>query len=279
MHEQLSDADRTVLADALSAPTAPLRGPTGERVLVVTTVVVESLAAEGPALVGTAQVWLGHAGRGAARVGEHVLMLRRVPDLEATAVHLSAPDDVAGAVVGHGMVRLAAGDVARVRGRGSPPGGHRAWAHVLGWDPAAAGHNRDELATAMARGCQAYLEEGHPPVDVVRFVADLRRATRVSWLASVRRPEVFGDPGGSEVAVRRFWRRVMANVSPAELAAMGPAVEGGEHLGAWVLRRGEADWAGVHEFNELGARLARAMRRAELQPGFGTGFDPGGIGA
>lgn len=81
------------------------------------------------------------------------------------------------------------------------------------------------------------------------------------------------------MAVRRFWRRVLAHVSPAELAAMGPAVEGGEHLGAWVLRRGKADWAGVNEFNELGARLARAMRRAELQPGFGTGFDPGGIGA
>ncbi len=114
---------------------------------------------------------------------------------------------------------------------------------------------------------------------MVELLADLRRAARVSWMASVRRPEVFGDPGADEAAVRRFWRRVLAHVTPAELADLGPVVDAGEHLGAWVLRRGAAEWAGVHEFNPLGARLARAMRRAELQPGFATGFDPGGIGA
>ena len=273
----MTEADRAVLIDALSAPTAALHGPAGERSLVVTTVDVEPGVDGG--LVGTAQVWLRHGGQGARRVGEHVIALHRVPELEATAVALRAPDELAGMLVGHAMVRLAAADVARVRGRGAPPGGHAAWAWVLGWDPAAADHNRAALAAAMSRGCLAFVEEGYPPVDVVKFESDLRRAVRVSRLASIRRPEVFGDPGGNEAAVRRFWRRVLAHVTPAQLAAMGPVVDAGEHVGAWVLRRGGAEWAGVHEFNPLGARLARAMRRAELQPGFATGFDPGGIGA
>lgn len=278
MHEHVTtEADRAVLIDALSAPTAPLRDPAGERSSVVTTVAVEPDADGG--LVGTAQVWLRLPGQGARRAGEHVVALRRVPELEATALGLSAPDELAGMLVGHTMVRLAAADVARVRGRGAPPGGHAAWALVLGWDPAAADHNRTELAAAMSRGCQAFVEEGHPVADVVKFVADLRRAVRVSWMASVRRPEVFGDPGRNDPAVGRLWQRVLAHVTPAELAGMGPVVDTGEHVGAWVLRRGGAEWAGVHEFNPLGARLARAMRRADLQPGFVTGFDPGGMGA
>lgn len=278
MHEHvMTEADRAVLIDALSAPTAPRRGPAGERSVVITTVAVKPYADGG--LVGTAQVWLRHAGHGARRVGEHVVALRRVPDLEATALALSAPGELAGMLVGHAMVRLAAADVARVRGRGAPPGGHAAWARVLGLDPVAADHNRAELAAAMSRGCQAFVEEGHPASDVVKFVADLRRAVRVSWMASVRRPEVFGDPGGNDAAVGRFWRRVLAHVTPTELAGMGPVVDAGEPVGAWVLRRGGAEWAGVHEFNPLGARLARAMRRAELHPGYGTGFDPRGMGA
>lgn len=278
MHEHLmTEADGAVLIDALSAPTAGLRGPAGERSVVVTTVAVEPDAGGG--LVGKAEVWLRHAGQGARRVGGHVVALRRVPELEATALALSAPDELAGMLVSHSMVRLAAADVARVRGRGAPPGGHAAWARVLGWDPVAADHNRAELAAAMSRGCQALVEEGHPAAHVRKLVADLRRAVRVSWMASVRRPDVFGDPGGNDAAVRRFWQRVLAYVTPAELAGMGPVVDDGEHVGAWVLRRGGAAWAGVHEFNPLGARLARAMRRAEHQPRYGTGFDPRGMGA
>ncbi|MGH9152014.1 MAG: hypothetical protein ACRD03_06395 [Acidimicrobiales bacterium] len=273
----MTEPDRAVLIDALSAPTAPLRGPTGGRSVVVTTVAVEPDAGGG--LVGTAEVWLRHAGQGARPVGEHVVALRRVPELEATALALSAPDELAGMLVGHTMVRLAAADVARVRGRGAPPGRHAAWARVLGWDPVAADHNGAELAAAMSRGCQALVEEGYPAADVVRFVADLRRAVRVSWMASVRRPDVLGHPGVKDAAVRRFWERVLAHVTPAELAGMGPVVEAGEHVGAWVLRRGGAEWVGVHEFNPLGARLARAMRRAELQPHYGTGFHPRGLGA
>ncbi|MGH9179563.1 MAG: hypothetical protein ACRD0N_13540 [Acidimicrobiales bacterium] len=271
----MTEADRAVLIDALSAPTAALRGPAGERCVVVATVAVEPDAGGG--LVGTAEVWLRHAG--ARRVGEHVVALRRVPELEATAVALSAPDELAGMLVGHTMVRLAAADVARVRGRGAPPGRHAAWARVLGWDPVAADHNRAELAAAMSRGCQALVEEGHPAADVVKLVADLRRAVRMGWMASVRRPDVFGHPDVSDAAVRRFWERVLAQVTPAELAGMGPVVDAGEHVGGWVLRRGGAEWVGVHEFNPLGARLARAMRRAELQPRYGTGFDPRGLGA
>lgn len=278
MHEHLTtEADRAVLTEALSAPTAPLRGPEGERSVLVTTVAVEPDAEGGQ--VGTARVWLRHGGQGARRVGGHVVALRRVPELEATALALTAPDELAGMLVGHTMVRLAAADVARVRGRGGPPGGHSAWARVLGWDTAAADHNRAELAAAVSRGCQAFVEEGHPPADVVRFMVDLRRAVRVSWMASVRRPDVFGDPGGNGAAVRRFWQRVLTHVTPAELAGMGPVVDAGEHVGAWVLRRGEAEWVGVHEFNPLGARLARAMRRADVQPRYGTGFDPRGLGA
>lgn len=281
MQRQLTQRDEAVLTDALSAPSTPLPGRVDERALVVTTVEVdvEPGRRTDPCLVGTAQVWLRHAGLAARRVGEHVLALHRGPDLEATALKLSAPDQVAGLLVGHAMVRLAAGDVARVRGRGSPPGGHPAWADVLGWDPDAAEHNRDELAAAMGRGCRAYLDEGRHPAHLVALVGELRRAVQVSWVASLSRPELFGDPGGNEVAVRRFWRRVIARVSPSDLAAMGPVLDGGEHLGAWVLGRGQAEWAGVHEFSEMGARLARAMRRADLRPGFANDLDPGPIGA
>ncbi len=155
MHEQLTaEADRSVLVEALSAPTTPLRGPAGERCLVITTVAVEPAAAGG--LVGTAQVWLRHSGRGERRVGEHVVALRRVPELEATALALSAPDELAGMLVGHALVRLAAADVVRVRGRGAPPGGHPAWTRVLGWDPAAADHNRAELVAAMSAAARPF---------------------------------------------------------------------------------------------------------------------------
>lgn len=150
---------------------------------------------------------------------------------------------------------------------------------MLGWDPVAAEHNRTELAAAMARGCRAFVDGGGPAADVLVLLSELRLRAGFGKIPRWHTGELVGDPAVRKPAARRFWRRVVASVSPSELAAMGPVVEGTEHLGAWVLRQGQAEWVGVHEFSELTARLARSMRRAELQPGFAHDIDRGPIGA
>lgn len=262
--------DEAVLAEALGAP-VPTAGRS-ERQVVVCEVRVEPQ--DDRTVCGLAQIWVRPGALAPRWAGYHVMTLARRPELEATAVALTAPDDVARRLVAHALVRLAAAGVARVRAQGAPPGGHAAWGRVLGWDPEATAANAAGLAAGVARGCQAHLDEGGSPADVVAFVADLRRATGTSFGASLRRADVVGDPGGDRAAVLRFWRRVQGRIRPDELAELGPVVDG-EHLGALLLDRGDPEWSGVHEFSPLAARLARALRGRELG---GCGLDAGPLG-